>query len=148
MITQELIILISAHVFLLLTSAIIFYALLLQLLAKRGTNKKSLLLYSILGFSTAAAAWLISITYLSDYYIGKEGLVTSLDTTTLVPTLVLVRELLLPLLVVGALIVFFAVWFKGERINDHLKLKGGLVILSVVTSVAAMALTFLGILIP
>lgn len=102
----------------------------------------------MLGFGTAAAAWLISIVYLGDYYIGKEGLVTSLDTTTLVPTLVLVRELLLPLLVVGALIVLIAVWFKGEQINDHLKLKGGLVILSLLASVVAMTLTFFGILIP
>ena len=148
MITQELIILISAHVFLLLTSAIIFYALLLKLLAKRGTNKKSLLLHAVLSFGTAAAAWLISTLYLSAYYIGKEGLVTSLDTTTLVPTFVLVRELLLPLLVASALIVLVSVWFKGERVNDHVKLKGGLIILSLIASIAAMALTFLGILIP
>ena len=148
MITSKLIILVSVHVFLLLTSAIIFYALLLKLLAKRGTNKKSLLLHAVLSFGTAAAAWLISTLYLSAYYIGKEGLVTSLDTTTLVPTFVLVRELLLPLLVASALIVLVSVWFKGERVNDHVKLKGGLIILSLIASIAAMALTFLGILIP
>ena len=121
--TIFLILLVSTHVFLLLTAAIAFYAMLLQLLAKRGVNKKMLLWSAVVGFITSIFSWVISIVYLSDYYLGKEGYNTGYDVTTLIPKFVYVREILLPLLVVTALLVFIGVWLKGEHINEEAKLK-------------------------
>ena len=146
--TTSLIILISTHVFLLVTAAIAFYALLLQLLAKRGTHKKALLWRAVLGFVSTAVSEFISVVYLSDYYLGKLGLITNQDVTMLIPSLVLARFLLLPFLFASALILLLGIFWKGGQLQEKPKYKKVFIPLAALSCVAAAALMFLGVLIP
>jgi len=151
--TTTLITLVSLHVFLLLTAAIIFYSLLLQLLSKRGTTKKILLHRSVTGFVIVVISWLVSVLYLSRYYIGNEGFVTSAkdissDISTLVPTFVYIREILLPLLFVVSLILLLCIFWKGGQLEEKPKYNKIFIPLATLSCISAAVLVFLGILIP
>ena len=146
--SRELTIYVSLHVYLLLASAVMFYGMLLNLLARRGTTKKALLWKALIGFAAATASYAISKIILDGYFIGKLGFVTDQSVTFLVPTLVFVREIALPFLIATSVITVFLVYTKGALINEHSKLKMTLIILASLSFVIATALVFLGILVP
>jgi len=116
--TTSLIVLVSIHVFAILIAAMAFYALWLLLLAKRGATKKALLWRASIGFITACIAWGLDLFFLADYYLGKESPVTTTDVTTLIPTFVFFRAILLPLVVATAAVILVVLWRKGNSITS------------------------------
>ena len=146
--STELTIYLSLHVYLLLASAVMFYGMLLNLLARRGTAKKALLWKALVGLVSVSISYAISKTILDGYFIGKLGFITDPNVTSLIPALVLVREIALPFLIVTSVITVFLVYTKGALINEYLKLKMTLIILASLSFVLAVALTFLGIMVP
>ena len=138
----------SAHVLLLLSTAIIFYALLLDLLRRGGTTKQALLKKSILGLGVATLASIIDVVYLFDYFGGRLGFSTDQSVTTLIPFFIYTREILFVLLLVSVFLIFLRGRSSGEEINGNMTLKKQLVVLSTIAVVSATALMFLGVLIP
>ena len=138
----------SAHVLLLLSTAIIFYALLLDLLRRGGTTKQALLKKSILGLGVATLASIIDVVYLFDYFGGRLGFNTDQSVTTLIPFFIYTREILFVLLLVSVFLIFLRGRSSGEEINGNMTLKKQLVVLSTIAVVSATALMFLGVLIP
>lgn len=150
---QILIFLVSLHVLLLFISATTFYMLLLALWQRKGTEKHILVIRAAVSFVSILGAWVVSILYLSDYYVGKEGFVTSAkdistDISTLVPTFVYIREILLPLLFVASLILLLFIFWKGGQLKEKPKYNKILIPLTIISFIIATILTFLGVLIP
>ena len=146
--TVSLILLVSVHVFLVLTAAIFFYGLLLKLLAKRGTDRKTMLFYALMGFVTAGLSFFTGSVSLRDYYNGLLGSVTDPSVTTLMPLFMWARSILFPLLVLSALIILGLVWTKGSYVNEDRRLKNIFVILTILAVISAALLSFLGVLVP
>ena len=146
--TTSLILLITVHVFLTLTTAIIFYGLLLKLLAKRGTDKKTLFFYAFIGFVTAGLSIFSGSVSLRDYYNGLLGSITDSSVTTLMPLFIVARSTLYPLLMLSALLIFGLIWTKGGGVNENKKIKNILIALSILAVISASTLSFLGVLVP
>lgn len=146
----ELTIFVSLHVYLLLAAAVMFYGMLLNLLARRGTTKYALLWKALVGVITVITSWTIAKVFLGGYFIGKLGFVTDQSVTSLVPTLVLAREIALPFLITTSVIIVALVYLGTIRvnINEYSKLKMTLVYLASLSFILATALTFLGVLVP
>lgn len=146
--STSLIIYLSLHVLLLLFTAIVFYALLLELLGKKGTTKRTLLRKSILGLGVAILSSVIESVYLIDYFAGRLGFNTDQNTTALIPFFTYTREILFLFLLVSAFLMFIRVRSKGEEVSENTKLKNQLIVLSTIAVVSAAALMFLGVLVP
>ena len=146
--STEMTIYLSLHVYLLLVAAVMFYGMLLNLLARRGTTRYALLWKALVGMLAIITSFFIAKIFLDGYFIGKLGFVTDPNVTSLVPALVLAREIALPLLIVASMIIVFLVFIKGTLINEYPKLKMTLVYLASLSFILAVALTFLGILVP
>jgi len=161
--TQTLIILVSIHVFSLLTAASAFYALWLSLLAKHGATRSSKLWRAGIGAVAALTAWGIAFFCLGDYFLGIGVPVTPQDVTMLIPTFVLVQNILLPLLGAASLFIFGMLWRSAPAATpspstaspsgvpeaERGRLLSLLIgILTGIATVSAVALAFLGVMIP
>ena len=144
----ELTIYVSLHVYLLLAAAVMFYGMLLNLLARRGTNKHALLWKALVGVTSVIISWAIAKKLLDGYFIGEMGFITDPSVTSLIPTLVMTREILLPLLIAISVIMVVLIYTKGSSINEYSKLKMTLILLASLSFILASALTFFGILVP
>jgi len=144
----KLTILVTIHIFLLLTAGMFLYSFILILLNKKGTNKKSLLRRSVPAFLAILISYFIGIIYLSPYYLGKEGFITDASINANIPQLVFIRELLLIPLVILAFFVMISVWKYGNKVNEYVKYKASLLTLSLITLFVTTILVFLGIFIP
>jgi len=146
--TVSLILLITVHVFLVLTAAIFFYGLLLKLLARKGSDRKTMLFYALLGFVTAALSIFAGSVPLRDYYNGLLGSLTDPSVTTLMPFFIAARSVLLLLLILSALLILIIIWMKGDEVNQNKRVKNILIAFTILAVVSAAVLPFLGILVP
>lgn len=146
--STELTIYLSLHVYFLFASAVMFYGILLNLLARRGTTRTALLWKALVASIAVIISFVITKLFLVGYFVGKLGFVTDQSVTSLVPTLVFVREIALPFLIATSVITVFLVYTKGALINEYPKLKMTLIVLVSLSFITATALVFLGILVP
>ena len=144
----ELIFFLSLHVYFLFAAAVMFYGMLLNLLARRGTTKYALLWKALAGMLAVIFALLIEKIFLGGYFIGKLGFITDPSVTSLIPVFVFIREIALAALIAVSVIMVALVYAKGEVINEYTKLKMTLVSLASLSFVIAAALVFLGVLVP
>ena len=145
---MNLIVLVSLHVFLALIATIFFYWINLSLLSRKGVSKRKLVWRSAVGSVSSILVWVSEAVYLRDYYVGKEGFNTDPNVTELLPAFALTQGILLPLVAVISVILFILIVYRGEYVGENKKLKGILIVLSMLGWISASALMFLGVLLP
>ena len=137
------------HVYLILLAAIAFYWLLIDVLNKHGANPHGIRYKAVIALSAPLIASGIDKFIIPGYFRGDLGFVTTAyPAPQLVPHFALIREFLMPFVILVALAILILVWKHADTIAEKPKIKQALIVLMSVGWFAASALVFLSILVP